>query len=239
VQALPGTIDSGPQRPKDGELLEGNAPSGGTLGRVQRGLEALYRVDTGVEVGDFVVGAELRDALMPARKPREQLLVCEAEGEMALALFIDPRALANLTSHDPARRLGDHNFGDFLLAVEGVSHFIYAIWCARAERPVSQLELELQAEVDKYVTCLLTTQPEVAVSSALRRRLFGDIRYEPDLDHDEHARYRAANDNAQRYATWLEHVFVAPRRIPEMLAELRRFYRLGLAAKLGAIARAA
>jgi hypothetical protein len=77
------------------------------------------------------------------------------------------------------------------------------------------------------------------VSSALRRRLFGDAIYEPDLDHDEHARYRAANDNAQRYASWLEQAFVIPRRIPEMLAELRRFYRLGLAGKLGACARAA
>jgi hypothetical protein len=158
---------------------------------------------------------------------------------MALALFIDPDVLANLTSHDPARRLGDHNLGDFLLAVEGVSHFIYAIWCARAERPVSQLELELQAEVDKYVTCLLTTAPEVAVSAELRRRLFGDAIYEPDLDLDEHARYRAANDNAQRYASWLEDAFVGPRKIPEMLAELRRFYRMGLAAKLSTIARAA
>ena len=192
-----------------------------------------------MEVDDFVVGAELRDALVPARRPREQLLVCEADGEVELALFIDPRALANLTSHDPARRLGDHNLGDFLLAIEGVSHFIYAICCARAHRPVSQLELELQAEVDKYVTCLLTTEPEVAVSAELRRRLFGDVSYEPDLDHDEHARYRAANDNAQRYATWLEQAFVGPRKIPEMLAELRRFYRLGLAAKLGTIARSA
>jgi hypothetical protein len=209
------------------------------LRRVQRGLEALYRVDTGVEVGDFVVGAELRDALVDARRPREQLLVCETDGELELALFIDPRAIANLTSHDPARRLGDHNLGDFLLVVEGVSHFIYAIRCARAERPVSQLELELQAEVDKYVTCLLVTEPAPAASAALRRRLFGEPSYDPELDRDERARYRAANDNAQRYAAWLEHAFVLPRRIPEMLAELRRFYRLGLAGKLGSIARAA
>jgi hypothetical protein len=215
-----------------------DAPAG-TLGRVQRGLEALYRVDTGVEVGDFVVGVELRDAIAPLRRPREQLLVCEAEGEVSVALFIDPGALANLTSHDPSRRLGEHNFGDFLLAIEGVSHFIYAIWCARAERRVSQLELELQAEIDKYVTCLLVTAPEVGVSSALRRRLFADAIFDDDLDHEEHARYRAANDNAQRYASWLEHAFVAPRRIPEMLGELRRFYRHGLAAKLSTIARAA
>jgi hypothetical protein len=176
----------------------GGTGSAAPLWRVQRGLEDLYRVHTGVEIGDFVVGAELRDALVAARRPREQLLVCEAEGEMALA-----------------------------------------IRCARAERPVSQLELELQAEVDKYVTCLLATEPGAEVSAALRRRLFGDVAYEPDLDHEERDRYRAANDNAQRYAAYLEQAFVVPRRIPEMLAELRRFYRLGLAGKLGSIARAA
>jgi len=33
-----------------------------------------------------VVGSELRDALAPARRPREQLLVCEADGEVSVAL---------------------------------------------------------------------------------------------------------------------------------------------------------
>jgi len=203
---------------------------------MQRGLEALYRVDTGLEIADFVIGAEVRDELAPARRPREQLLICDGGDELELALFICPDALANLAAHDPGRRLDDRNLGDFLLAVEGVSHFIYAVCCARAARPVSQLELELQAEVDKYVTCLLTGEPEAAVSSQLRRRLFGDCAYDDDLDHDEHARYRAANDNAQRYAAWLEQRFVARRQIPEMLGELRRFYRQGLAGKLATIA---
>jgi len=208
------------------------------LGRVQRGLETLYRVETGVSIDDFVVDANLRDRLTPQRCAREQLLVCEHDGEMSLALFIDPSAVANLVANDPGRLLGDHNLGDFLLAVEGVSHFIYAVCCARAERPVSQLELELQAEVDKYVTCLLVGDLETEVSSRLRRRLFVDCEYEPDLDRDERDRYRAANDNANRYAAWLETTFVAPRKIPEMLGELRRFYRLSLAAKLAAIAAA-
>jgi hypothetical protein len=210
-----------------------------TLARVQRGLETLYRVDTGVAVDDFVIDAEVRDALAPSRRPREQLLIHEAEGEMSLALFVDPAVLANLAAHDPGCRLGDHNLGDFLLAIEGVSHFIYAVWCAKAHRPVSQLELELQAEVDKYVTCLLATEAAPTRSESLRHRLFADPAYEPDLDQEERQRYRAANDNAHRYATWLEDTFVAPRRIPDMLAELRRFYRDGLAAKLARIARAA
>ena len=205
-----------------------------TLARVQRGLETLYRVDTGVDIHEFLVGEDVRDAVVSARRPREQLLVCEDGGEMALALFLDDGVLANLR-----HGLDDRNFGDFILAVEGVSHFIYTICCARAERPVSQLELELQAEVDKYVTCLLATAPETGVSSTLRRRLFGDAEYEPDLDDEEHDRYHAANDNAQRYTAWLEDQFVTRRKIPEMLSELRRFYRQGLAAKLSTIARAA
>jgi hypothetical protein len=210
-----------------------------TLGRVQRGLETLYRVTTGVDVHDFVIDEAVRDELAPQRKPREQMFAIEDRGEMNLALFIDPAAIANLAKHDPGERLGDHNLGDFLLAVEGVSHFIYTIWCAQAERPVSQLELELQAEVDKYVTCLLQTEAEAGMSERLRLRLFGEAQYEPDLDSDERERYRAANDNAHRYASWLETAFVARRKIPEMLAELRRFYRDGLAAKLATISRAA
>ena len=209
------------------------------LTRMQRGLEALYRVETGVEIEDYVVGTDVRDFLVPRRRPREQLFALDEDGEAQLALFIDPEAIANLEARDPARRLDDDNLGDFLLAIEGVSHFIYAVCCARVDRRVSQLELELQAEVDKYVTCLLVGAPEPAASTTLRRRLFADPAYEPDLDADEHARYRAANDNANRYAAWLEATFVATRRIPEMLGELRRFYREGLAAKLARIARAA
>jgi hypothetical protein len=208
-----------------------------TLTRLQRGLEDLYRVETGVAVEDYVIDSDMREAITPTRKSREQLLVAEIEDEASIALFIDPDALANLAANDPARSLGDHNLGDFLLAVEGVSHFIYAICCARADRKVTQLELELQAEVDKYVTCLLVTDP--GMSSVLRRRLFSEFEYEPDLDHDEHSRYRAANDNALRYSAYLEQQFVTRRRIPEMLGELRRFYRLGLSDKLSSIARAA
>ncbi len=210
------------------------------LERVQRGLEALYRVATGVSVDDFLVSAGLRDHVARARRPREQLLIHELGGELSIGLFIDEGVLANLTAHDPGAGLGEHNFGDFLLALEGVSHFVYTVFCAHHARAVSALELELQAEVDKYVICLLMSEPRSrAVSTALRHRLFAEPSYEPDLDEDEAVRYQVANDNARRYAAYLETSFVANRRLPQMLAELRRFYRRPLAQKLDDIARAA
>ena len=111
--------------------------------------------------------------------------------------------------------------------------------CAQRARTVSALELELQAEVDKYVTCLLSGDPGPAASAAWRRRLYDACSFEPDLDADERDRYRVANDNARRYAGALERRYVARGRIADMLVALRRFYRLPIAGKLDAIARAA
>lgn len=205
------------------------------LGRLQRGIEQLYRIDTRVDVDDFLIDAEARDQLGVSRAPREQLLVSQTDETVEIGLFVDRDSLANLERNDPSRALGDHNLGDFLLAIEGVSHFVYLVWRAAADRPVSPLELELQAEVDKYVTCLLTADGDAADAARLHRRLFEQFAYEPDLDAAERDRYRAANSNAARYSASLQQRFIARNRIGDMLAELRQFYRLPLAAKLAFI----
>jgi hypothetical protein len=208
------------------------------LSRLQRGLEVLYRVETNLHVDAFVIDEEERRRAGVARAPREQLLVREDAGELALALFVDGAALANLERNDPGHRLDDDNFADFCLALEGVSHFVYLALCAAGHRRVSALELELQAEVDKFVCCLLL-QEGASGGGELRRRLYGDVRFLDDLDADERDRYRTANAEAARYAEALERRFVREDRVIEMLGELRRFYRMGLDDKRGLIARCA
>jgi hypothetical protein len=215
--------------------------SDAVLSRLQRGLERMYRVATGVEVAQFMIDDEQRGELGVARAPREQLLVHQDDDNVDIGLFVDAAVLAQLATHDPAARLDERNVAAFLYAVEGVSHFVYAIVCARAARPVSAFELELQAEVDKYVVCLLAdgTAATATASPRWRRRLFEDFELEPDLDAEERDRYRAANQNARRYSASLERRFVARGGVVDMLAELRRFYRLSLGAKLDHIAKAA
>ena len=209
------------------------------LTRIQRGLERVYRIAAGVEVEEFVVDEDARDQLTSARPAREQLLVSEADDHLDLALYVDAAALARLAARVPGQRLDDDNLGAFLYAVEGVSHFIYTVICARQARAVSALELELQAEVDKYVVCLLVTDGAPAASAGWRRRLYEDCVFEDDLDAVERDRYRAANQNARTYAASLERRFVQRRGVVDMLAELRRFYRLPLSGKLAHIDKAA
>ena len=203
------------------------------LTRLQLGLEALYRVETGLAIDAFIIDEAARAGAAPARAPREQLLVRQESGELGLGLFVDGAALANLEHHDPAAQLDETNFADFCLAVEGVSHFIYVALRAAEDRGVSQLELELQAEVDKFACCVLL----VGGHPDLRRRLYGDVRFADDLDQQERARYQAANNQASRYAGALERRFVRPARIDGLLCELRRFHRMDLTDKLGHIAR--
>jgi hypothetical protein len=226
----------------------------GILRRLQRGLETLYRVDTQLDVRAFVVNESERNRALndnagnagnasaeggagaEARRPREQLLVQHKDDELSLALYLDDRTLANLARHDPGRGLHEENFFDFCLAVEGVSHFIYVARCAAEDRQVSALELELQAEVDKFVSCLLCHEGAADDPAELRARLYDRVHYAHDLDRDERARYHTANGEAHRYVQGLERRFLRPQRIGNMLEELRRFYRLSLEHKLGHIA---
>jgi len=206
------------------------------LGRVQRALEGLYRVESPCAVADHLVSAEERAALGVAAEPDEQLLLRDDADGLSVGLFVSAAALARLEGE-----LDEERLGDFLLAVEGVSHFVYATVRAQADRPFSQLELELQAEVDKYLMLLLGTwRAGQAPPAGLRRRLFGDVRYLDHLSPDERERYQTANAAADDYAASLEHRFLRHRAVDEMLDELRRFWRLDCAGKLDHIvARAA
>ena len=112
-------------------------------------------------------------------------------------------------------RLDHANLGAFCTLTEEVSHFVYLLFCARSERSVTQLELELQGEVDKYLTAvfLLSQQNEGAVSARLRELLFRHYRLEPRVSAEQAERYRAASDLAYRYCGWLERRFLRPARL--------------------------
>src|SRR5262245_37478307 len=116
----------------------------------------------------------MRERAGVARAPREQLLVSQQDGELEIGLFVAPEVLAGLATREPVRSVEAH-LHDFLLTVEGVSHFVYLVWRARADQSVSALELELQAEVDKYVTCLLVLEAAGSGGEHLRRRLFEEF----------------------------------------------------------------
>jgi hypothetical protein len=210
------------------------------LQHLQRQLTRIYDVACAYDVYDFLVTDRRELGNVPQFKVRreceEQLLVgADAEG-LRLALYIDAAVLGRLAANNPFRRLSASNLADYWTALEGVSHFLYVAWCAARDRHVSQLELETQAEVDKYVATLFLLGEQTAgrFPVQLHQWLFERTVFDASLDASELDRYRAANAYAARYCRRLEERFLK-RRSPALesfMREIRCFYRLGTASKL-------
>ncbi len=76
--------------------------------------------------------------------------------------------LRRLEGANPVGALNEGNLAEYCTALEGVSHFVYSTWRLDRDLPVSLLELETQAEVDKYaVTVFLLADQQGGV---IRRR---------------------------------------------------------------------
>jgi hypothetical protein len=109
------------------------------------------------------------------------------------------------------------------------------VWSARQDKSVTLLELEMQAEVDKFVSTWLLAldQKDYEFANSLHRWLFDEVRYNPNLSREQLERYRAANTYAARYCHGLAKRM--DRDSDTGLDELRHFYRLSQQAKISHI----
>jgi hypothetical protein len=184
------------------------------LRRLQRTLERYYGLERGPDVVRFVAQGD--------DETREHLLVRETDDALELKLVLPPIA--------PEFGLND----GFLQLLEGVSHFLYLVERARTGLPATQLELELQAEVDKFVLLAFENgASERDERRALHERLYEKVTYLHDPNTELGERYRLANDLAARFTRRLLDAESGRAR-----GLLQRFYRAGQGDKIR-LARAA
>jgi hypothetical protein len=203
-------------------------------------LGRLYDVEMNYDVYDFLVTDRraLQGAALAAvaRDVEEELLLAETHDGAGVALYLDPALLRRLEEADPVGALTEHNLADYCTALEGVSHFVYSTWRLNCDLPVSLLELETQAEVDKYAVTvfLLADQHGGGYPAEVHARLFDRVSFDARLEPDQYHRYRTAHRCAAHYCRRLERRFVSRgvARIEALVRELRKFYRLGSTAKL-------
>jgi hypothetical protein len=210
------------------------------LRRLQHLLETIYDARSGHDVERFLLTQ--RRQLPPERQTvadDEELVLVSAGDAQFLGVYIDADVLERLQRHDPLRSLSSANIADFWTALEGVSHFSYLMWNAGHQRGISQLDLELQAEVDKYMASLwlLRAQNPGYFPRELRRVLFERTRVNPALDAGRQHLYASATRYAARFCAGLESTLSSdrPRLRHAAMAALRRFYRLGSTRKLAHI----
>jgi hypothetical protein len=113
-----------------------------------------------------------------------------------------------------------------------VSHFVYVANRARQELPSTQLELELQAEVDKFVLLVLEQLPyDRGEALEVHEQLYERVRFLHAAGTEQGDRYRVANGLAARFVRRLLGSGGSAAH-----AALRRFYRAGQAEKIWLVA---
>src|SRR6185503_8959393 len=143
----------GPPRPPGHDAPARRGPAAvtavdGLLLDVQRRLEAFYALPPRPPVSDFVLSEE-EAAGLPGGGSRT--LLTQDGDEVSLGVVLGPGVEERLAGRDPRVRLDEDNLDPFCALTEEVSHFLYLCFCAHAPRSVTELELELQGEVDKYL----------------------------------------------------------------------------------------
>ncbi len=160
-----------------------------------------------------------------ARVSRECVLLRERDGQLEVSVYLPPDAL---TPQGPA------DVDTLCQLMEGVSHFVLLAERARRELPTTQLELELQAEVDKFLLLSEVDRGGRALHevSWLRERLFARVRFLFAHAAEEGKRYRLANRVAGQLAEHLQRRYLKAERLGELKALLRRFYCVSPSDKL-------
>jgi hypothetical protein len=210
------------------------------VGWVQDHLEAIYGIQSHYRASEFLLTSDDARRLGSTGRLREELLIREEDGELWLGLCFAPNVNDALQSIEaPGRGWVDSNLDTYCQIAEGVSHFLYMTYVAAEGRQVSLLELEAQAEIDKFASCVLHGwDGGERWADEIHRRLFDKVSFDPSLSALERWRYQEANRLSRYYCARLLPE-VASRRMDKFLAELRFSYRLGAAAKLRYLANTA
>jgi len=212
------------------------------LRALQKLLAGIYDVPLTHDVSEFLLTDRAR---LPqgarASRAEEQVLVAEDGDTLWISVYLDPGLLQRLAASNPFEALHSDNIADYWTVLEGVSHFVYLVWNASHDRPVTTLELELQAEIDKYVASvwLLREQNPGRFPAELHPLLFDRARVDDELAGDRVELYRQANSYAARYCRRLARTLQPAGSAADAAAvtELRRFYRLGRERKVRHIER--
>lgn len=214
------------------------------LQRMQTLLARLYDAPVEYDVQHFLFSDRRQLAAVlgeDAGSMSDEQVVMVQDGEgVRVGVFLEQDVLDRLESCDPLQTLAEGNLRDYCTALEGVSHFHYLMWSLARGRTVSLLELELQAEVDKYACALalIMQQRDGRFPGSLHARLFSAVSFLPQSDAAVRRRYEEANRHAARYCRTLDERYLNRRQSrPEAwVAELRRFFRCGHQEKIRQLA---
>lgn len=205
-------------------------------------LERTYHIDSGLrDLGPFVIG-DCGYRLLYATRPQQssvgalaasaRTLVRESDSVVHARIYFPDTMIRRLEAAPPQAGVTGENVDAFATFVEEIDHLLLIAERTRRDRPVSLFELELHANVSKYLVLARFAAGRVGDRPVERRRWLRERLFDGgELGAGEGPAVQVRYRDAARYAVRLldKLGLLAP---AERLAVLRRFHTAGCRGKL-------
>jgi len=214
--------------------------------KIDRSLKALYHLDLPYKAERFLIARPFVQGTSVESKDGADgilgslfvhLVPVDGVDEIRLGIYLNADIVQSLsTLRLPASRWTYSQFRAFAVGVEEVSHFLYLLFHAQTGRQVSQLEMELQGEVDKFVLSYFAFAQEghspEKVFDELFDQFFVKFRWQDSLSDEQKERYQEASRLARAFLLRSRKNLLSPKEQPKAIKALRDFYRLSSTQKL-------
>lgn len=210
---------------------------------LQRKIEKTYALDTGItNIDQFIIGdigykefyaKEEIKTVINDNCSGSQVLIRDVNGKLKLSIYYPDGLIKVLEDNDPRLGIHDDNIDACASFVEELDHFLFIAQNYKQNRPFSLLELELQANVTKYLVlkyfiALQNKSLRLTIfdKEYIRYHLFYKRKYDIE-DNAERKRYEDAREFGIAYTKYIDLLSQEDR-----LRDLRQFSRMTCASKI-------
>ncbi len=209
---------------------------------LQRKIEKTYALNTGItNIEQYIIGDKGYEEFYAKEKIRTvvnsysgaKVLIRDAGETLKVSIYYPDELIRELESNDPRLGLHDGNVDLCASFVEELDHFLFIAQNYKQNRPFSLLELELQANVTKYLVLkyfIALQNKSIKLSNFdkeyIRYHLFYKRKYDIE-DTSERKRYEDAGKFGMMYT---KHIDLLPHE--DRLRDLRQFSRMTCPSKI-------
>lgn len=206
------------------------------LNLIKNSIEKLYKIDSGIKDMSALLISEqthedLESGLLGQVKfDDDAKIYYEIDGsDINVALYFSPDFKERYQQHNPLRIMSGESLTVFRTIIEEVDHCVMLGYSSEQGKPFSKLELELQANIDKYIMMMnwIQKHEQVKPTDATKRKqrketkdfIFGE-RFDEE-DPDVQYRYEKARVLGKAFVEFYEQLPKAETKFKI----LRDFYR--------------
>ncbi len=218
--------------------------------KIDRAIKQLYNLDVSHRAENFIIepnSAKSRTIPVEAASGQQAAVIVKFTAKdpsnVDLGIYFGDQIKADISrmeSIEPAQ-WPHQELNALSVVAEEISHFHYLVDRFQAEQRVTQLELELQGEIDKFLLIFYLVQQTMGESRQLFETIFEQVFYRftwaGNLSDEQKQRYVQANEQARQFVKNFGDTMWGRRSQEQCLEYLRHFYRLSQTEKLGFISR--